>query len=86
MGAIHLGWVRLFSHDGSLDDTQVSSPTVVARAAWLRVWHFAVGAVTVAALEKIRGVYRVYNLEVEGDHEYLVGGWAYGRIMPPAGI
>ena len=33
----------------------------------------AEGAVTVEALEKVRGVHRVYNLEVEGDHEYLVG-------------
>ena len=33
----------------------------------------AEGAVTVEALEKVRGEHRVYNLEVEGDHEYLVG-------------
>ena len=33
----------------------------------------AEGAVSVEALEKVRGVHRVYNLEVEGDHEYLVG-------------
>lgn len=32
----------------------------------------AEGAVTVAALERVRGVDRVYNLEVEGDHEYFV--------------
>ena len=33
----------------------------------------AEGAVAVEALEKVRGEHRVYNLEVEGDHEYLVG-------------
>jgi uncharacterized protein YhaN len=33
----------------------------------------AEGAVTVEALEKVRGEHRVYNLTVEGDHEYLVG-------------
>ena len=33
----------------------------------------AEGAVTVEALEKVRGIHRVYNLEVEGGHEYLVG-------------
>ena len=33
----------------------------------------AEGAVSVEALEKVRGAHRVYNLEVEGDHEYLVG-------------
>lgn len=51
------------------------------RDAWVRVRDLQVGerlqteegAVTIAALEKIRGVHRVYNLEVEGDHEYLVG-------------
>ncbi|MGF1507935.1 MAG: RHS repeat-associated core domain-containing protein [Myxococcota bacterium] len=48
---------------------------------WVRVRDLQVGerlqtaegAVTVEALEKVRGVHRVYNLEVEGDHEYLVG-------------
>ena len=51
------------------------------RDEWVRVRDLLVGerlqtaegAVTVEALEKVRGVYRVYNLEVEGDHEYLVG-------------
>ena len=46
---------------------------------WVRVRDLQVGerlqtaegAVTIAALEKVRGV--LYNLEVEGDHEYLVG-------------
>ena len=33
----------------------------------------AEGAVSVEALEKVRGLHRVFNLEVEGDHEYLVG-------------
>lgn len=33
----------------------------------------AEGAVTIEALEKVRGLHRVYNLEVEGDHDYLVG-------------
>lgn len=33
----------------------------------------AEGAVTIAALDRLHGVHRVYNLEVEGDHEYLVG-------------
>jgi hypothetical protein len=33
----------------------------------------AEGAVTIEALEKVRGEHRVYNLEVEGDHEYLIG-------------
>ncbi len=48
---------------------------------WVRVRDLQVGerlqtaegAVTVESLEKVRGVHRVYNLEVEGDHEYLVG-------------
>ena len=48
---------------------------------WVRVRDLQVGerlqtaegAVTIEALEKVRGVHRVYNLEVEGDHEYLVG-------------
>ena len=51
------------------------------RSDWVRVRDLQVGerlqtaegAVTVEALEKVRGVHRVYNLEVEGDHEYLVG-------------
>ena len=51
------------------------------RDAWVRVRDLRVGerlqtaqgAVTIAALEKVRGVHRVYNLEVEGHHEYLVG-------------
>ena len=30
-------------------------------------------AVTIEALEKVRGEHRVYNPEVEGDHEYFVG-------------
>ncbi|MEM1025990.1 MAG: Hint domain-containing protein [Myxococcota bacterium] len=50
---------------------------------WVRIRDLLVGerlqtadgAVTVEALEKVRGVHRVYNLEVEGDHEYLVGEW-----------
>ena len=33
----------------------------------------AEGAVGVEALEKVRGEYRVFNLEVERAHEYLVG-------------
>ncbi len=33
----------------------------------------AAGAVTIAALERVRGSHRVYNLEVGVDHEYLVG-------------
>ena len=48
---------------------------------WVRVRDLQVGerlqtaegAVTVEALEKVRGVLRVYNLEVDADHEYLVG-------------
>ena len=48
---------------------------------WVRVRDLQVGerlqtaegAVSVEALEKVRGEHRVYNLEVEGDHEYLVG-------------
>ena len=51
------------------------------REEWVRIRNLQVGerlqtaegAVTVEALEKVRGVHRVYNLEVEGDHEYLVG-------------
>ena len=33
----------------------------------------AEGAVTVEALERVRGRHQVYNLQVEGDHEFLVG-------------
>ena len=33
----------------------------------------AEGAVTVEALEKVRGRHRIFNIEVEGDHEYLIG-------------
>ena len=33
----------------------------------------AEGAVSVEALEKVRGLHRVFNLEVEGDHEFLIG-------------
>jgi len=48
---------------------------------WVRIRDLQVGerlqttegAVTVEALEKVRGEHRVYNLEIEGDHEYLVG-------------
>ena len=48
---------------------------------WVRVRDLQVGerlqtaegAVSVEALEKVRGLHRVYNLEVEGAHEYLVG-------------
>ena len=51
------------------------------RADWVRVRDLQIGerlqtaegAVSVEALEKVRGLHRVYNLEVEGDHEYLVG-------------
>ena len=51
------------------------------RDAWVQVRDLRLGerlqtaesAVRVEALEKVRGVHRVYNLEVEGDHEYLVG-------------
>ena len=51
------------------------------RADWVRVRDLRIGerlqtaegAVSVEALEKVRGLHRVYNLEVEGDHEYLVG-------------
>lgn len=53
----------------------------VDRDEWVQIRHVQVGerlqtaegAVTVEALEKVRGEHRVYNLEVEGDHEYLVG-------------
>jgi YD repeat-containing protein len=31
------------------------------------------GVAIVAGVERITGVHRVYNVEVEGDHEYLVG-------------
>ena len=48
---------------------------------WVRVQDLQIGerlqtaegAVAVEALEKVRGLHRVYNFEVEGDHEYLVG-------------
>ena len=48
---------------------------------WVRVQELQIGerlqtaegAVAVEALEKVRGLHRVYNFEVEGDHEYLVG-------------
>ncbi len=48
---------------------------------WVRVWYLQVGerlqtaegAVTIAALERVRGHRQVFNLEVEGDHEFLVG-------------
>lgn len=51
------------------------------RDSWVRVrdlqvgeWlQTAEGAVLIAALERERGQHRVYNLEVEGEHEYLVG-------------
>ena len=33
----------------------------------------AEGAISIVSLEKVRGLHRVYNLEVEGGHEYLVG-------------
>ena len=53
----------------------------VDRDDWVRIRDLQVGerlqtaegAVTIEVLEKVRGVHRVYNLEVEGDHEYLVG-------------
>ena len=48
---------------------------------WVRVQDLQIGerlqtaegAVAVEALEKVRGLHRAYNFEVEGDHEYLVG-------------
>ena len=51
------------------------------RGDWVRVRDLQVGerlqtaenALTIASLEKVRGVHRVYNLEVKGEHEYLVG-------------
>ena len=51
---------------------------------WVRIRDLRVGerlqteegAVTIAALEKVRDIHEVYNLEVEGDHEYLVGAAA----------
>ena len=53
----------------------------IDRGDWVRVRDLQVGerlqtasgAVTVAALERVRGLHKVFNLEVEGDHEYLVG-------------
>ena len=50
---------------------------------WVRVRDLQVGerlqtaegSVTIEALEKVRGAHPVYNLEVEGDHEYLVGNY-----------
>ena len=33
----------------------------------------AEGAISIVSLEKVRGTFRVYNLEVEGDHEFLIG-------------
>ena len=33
----------------------------------------AEGGISIVALEKVRGLHRVFNLEVEGDHEFLVG-------------
>ena len=48
---------------------------------WVRVRDLRIGerlqtangAVSVEALEKVRGTFRVYNLEVEEDHEYFAG-------------
>ena len=48
---------------------------------WVRVRNLQIGerlqtaegAVSVEALEKVRGEHRVYNLEVEWAHKYLVG-------------
>ena len=56
----------------------------VDRQDWVRVRDLQVGerlqtasgAVTIESLEKVRGTHRVYNLEVEGDHEYLAGAAA----------
>ena len=53
----------------------------LSRNNWVRIRDIRVGerlqtsegAVTAEALEKIRGVHRVYNLEVERDHEYVIG-------------
>ena len=33
----------------------------------------AEGGISIVSLEKVRGLHRVFNLEVEGDHEFLVG-------------
>ena len=47
------------------------------------------GALAVASLERERGLQRVYNIEVEGEHEYLIGDAglrvhnAYKKACPP---
>ena len=67
------------------------------RDAWVQVRDLRLGerlqtaesAVRVEALEKVRGVHRVYNLEVEGDHEYLVGdAWvrAHNSCVEPGDL
>ena len=71
-----------FVEDGSpLRGTGAHPLHSLDRDEWVQVGDLRVGerlqtaegAVSVEALEKVRGVHRVYNLEVEGDHEYLVG-------------
>ncbi len=70
-----------FAEGGTLRPTGRHPLYSLDRDDWVRVKDLQVGerlqtaegAVTVEALEKVRGLHRVYNLEVEGDHEYLVG-------------
>ena len=53
---------------------------------WVRVRDLQVGerlqtadgAVTIEALEKVRSLHRVYNLELEGDHERTFPGKTWG--------
>ncbi len=66
------------------------------RGAWVPVRDLVVGerlqtaegAVSVAALERVRGEHRVFNIEVEAEHEYLVTSErirAHNTCFTPAG-
>ena len=73
--------LRFAGEGGQLRPTGKHPLYSLDRDSWVQVRDLQIGerlqtakgAVTVEALEKVRGVHRVYNFEVEGDHEYLVG-------------
>ena len=73
--------VRFAQGGAALRGTGAHPLYSLERENWVRVRDLRIGerlqtaegAVTVEALEKVGGEHRVYNLEVEGEHEYLVG-------------
>ncbi|MCB9651065.1 MAG: DUF2431 domain-containing protein [Deltaproteobacteria bacterium] len=80
-GGRRVGWDAVDDGGGGAVEAEPPSTEGGGAAAWRQVRGLQVGArtesarraVTIAALERIRDGAVVYDLEVEGDHEFLVG-------------